>query len=61
MLKEPLEVHCLGGFVICYFYGLPRTTGDIDYASSANFFFTRADLNRRAGCKTSPGQAVHDL
>jgi hypothetical protein len=31
MLKEPLELHCIGGFVICYFYGLPRTTGDIDY------------------------------
>jgi hypothetical protein len=31
MLTEPLELHCIGGFVICYFYGLPRTTGDIDY------------------------------
>jgi hypothetical protein len=34
MLKEPLELHCIGGFVICYFYGLPRTTGDIDYHSA---------------------------
>jgi Nucleotidyltransferase of unknown function (DUF6036) len=31
MLTEPLKLHCIGGFVICYFYGLPRTTGDIDY------------------------------
>jgi len=31
MLKEPLQLHCIGGFVICYFYGLPRVTGDIDY------------------------------
>jgi hypothetical protein len=31
MLKEPLELHCIGGFVVCYSYGLPRTTGDIDY------------------------------
>jgi hypothetical protein len=32
MLKEPLQLHCIGGFVICYFYGLPRVTGDIDCA-----------------------------
>ncbi|MCU1314695.1 MAG: hypothetical protein JWN63_17 [Candidatus Acidoferrum typicum] len=25
MLKEPLALRCIGGFVICYFYGLPRT------------------------------------
>jgi hypothetical protein len=31
MLTEPLALHCLGGFVICHFYGLPRSTGDIDY------------------------------
>jgi len=31
MLHEPLELHCIGGFVFAYFYGLPRTTGDIDY------------------------------
>jgi hypothetical protein len=24
-------MHCIGGFVFTYFYGLPRTTGDIDY------------------------------
>jgi hypothetical protein len=31
MLGESLEVHSIGGFVFTYFYGLPRTTGDIDY------------------------------
>lgn len=31
MLREPLELHCIGGFVFTHFYGLPRTTGDIDY------------------------------
>jgi hypothetical protein len=30
-LSEPLELHCIGGFVFAYFYGLPRSTGDIDY------------------------------
>lgn len=34
MLPEPLDLHCVGGFVICYFYGLPRPTGDIDYYSA---------------------------
>jgi hypothetical protein len=31
LLKEPLELHCVGGFVVCYFYGFPRSTGDIDF------------------------------
>jgi len=34
MLPEPLDLHCIGGFVICYFYDLPRPTGDIDYYSA---------------------------
>jgi hypothetical protein len=34
MLPEPLDLHCIGGFVICYFYGFPRPTGDIDYYSA---------------------------
>jgi uncharacterized nucleotidyltransferase DUF6036 len=39
MLTESLNLHCIGGFVVCYFYGLPRPTGDIDYytAVPANF------------------------
>jgi len=30
-LTEAVELHCIGGFVVCFFYGLPRVTGDIDY------------------------------
>src|SRR6516164_664238 len=30
-LTEALELHCIGGFVLAFFYALPRTTGDIDY------------------------------
>ena len=30
-LNEPLELHCIGGFVVVYFYGFSRTTGDVDY------------------------------
>lgn len=29
-LPDPLELHCLGGFVLAVVYGLPRPTGDID-------------------------------
>lgn len=31
MLTEQLELHCIGGFVLTFFYCLTRTTGDIDY------------------------------
>lgn len=39
MLSEPLELHCIGGFVLTLFYGFPRSTGDLDYytAVPANF------------------------
>jgi hypothetical protein len=30
-LEKPLEIHCIGGFALVYYYGIPRTTGDIDY------------------------------
>ena len=29
-LAKPLELHCLGGFVVSELYGLSRTTADID-------------------------------
>jgi hypothetical protein len=45
-LSEPLSLHCVGGFVVSFFYGLPRPTGDIDYytAEPANL-----DLDGFAG------------
>jgi len=30
-LDKPLEIHCIGGFALVFYYGIPRTTGDIDY------------------------------
>ena len=30
-LKETVEVHCLGGFVLSVLWGLPRPTGDVDF------------------------------
>jgi hypothetical protein len=34
LLPSAVELHCLGGFVLTALYGLPRTTGDIDYVSA---------------------------
>jgi hypothetical protein len=39
-LEKPLEIHCIGGFALVYYYGIPRTTGDIDYYTAVP-----ADLN----------------
>jgi len=57
MLREPLELHCIGGFVFTHFYGLLRTTGDIDYCTAipANF-----NLNEVAG-QGSPLHAKHGV
>ena len=30
-LGQPVEVHCLGGFVLAVLWGLPRPTGDVDF------------------------------
>lgn len=30
-LREQVHMHCIGGFVVSIFYGLPRPTADIDY------------------------------
>jgi hypothetical protein len=33
-LKDPVELHCLGGFVLSALYDLPRPTGDVDYIAA---------------------------
>ncbi len=33
LISKPIELHCLGGFVITACYGLPRPTADLDYLS----------------------------
>jgi len=30
-LKQPVEVHCLGGSVLAVLWELPRPTGDVDF------------------------------
>jgi len=34
LLHNPVELHCLGGFVLAVLYGLPRPTGDVDYIAA---------------------------
>jgi len=48
MLAEPLVLHCIGGFVLCFFYGAPRTTGDIDYYTAVP-----ADMDLEAAAEGS--------
>ena len=44
MLKEPLELHCIGGFVLTFFYGLPRTTGDLDYYTAVPAYLNLGEV-----------------
>ncbi len=48
LLHEQVQLHCIGGFVASYFYGLPRTTGDIDYNSVLSVYSVN-DLQEMAG------------
>jgi Nucleotidyltransferase of unknown function (DUF6036) len=52
MLTEPLELHCIGGFVLTLFYGLPRTTGDIDY-------YTAVPANLNLHAMAGQGSSLH--
>ena len=33
-LAAPVELHCVGGFVLAVLYALPRPTADVDYVST---------------------------
>ena len=44
IVAEPLDLHCIGGFVICNFYGLSRPTADIDYCSAVPANLNLAEL-----------------
>ena len=47
-LPTPVELHCVGGFVLAGVYGIPRTTNDLDYIS-ADPSQAHHDLDRIAG------------
>jgi hypothetical protein len=54
LLPEQVQLHCIGGFVVSLFYGLPRPTGDIDYYS---VFPIRCEDSLQAAA--GPGSALH--
>ncbi len=53
LLPEPIQLHCIGGFVVRFRFGLARPTGDIDYVSAVPSNRIR-DLQALAG----PGSAL---
>jgi Nucleotidyltransferase of unknown function (DUF6036) len=57
MLSGPVELHCIGGFVLCFFYGLPRSTADIDYYTTVP---SKLNLDDLAG-EGSPLAAKHKV
>jgi hypothetical protein len=57
-LEKPLEIHCIEGFALVFYYGIPRTTGDIDYYTAVP-----SDLNLKeiAGHDSDLASQVQDL
>jgi hypothetical protein len=33
-LAEPVELHCIGGFVVSWLYSMPRPTADVDFLTA---------------------------
>lgn len=54
---EPVELHCIGGFVIRFCYGLYRVTGDIDYIRQVRplFFLVPIAYYRRIDKRDESG------
>lgn len=48
LVSEQVKIHCLGGFVVSIYYGLPRPTADIDYYC-ATPVYCQKDLQEKAG------------
>lgn len=62
-LTEPVALHCIGGFVVCFFYGLQRITADIDFYTAVTDYpiwktsedrGLRSLINTKSGCNASP-------
>ena len=53
-LSQPLEVHCLGGFILIIVYGLTRTTKDLDAIS-----VTPQEGLREAMARAGRGSPLH--
>ena len=59
LLREQVHVHCIGGFVVSLFYGLPRPTADVDYFAAIPYASVE-DLQAWAG-PDSPLAKKHKL
>lgn len=57
-LGEPVEVHCLGGFVLAVLWDLPRPTGDVDFIE-VRPGTAGEDLLRTAGEGTALAEKHH--
>ena len=55
LLRDQVHVHCIGGFVVSRYYGLPRPTADIDYYAVLPHPSLH-DLQRRAGPDSTPAR-----
>jgi hypothetical protein len=51
-LERPVEVHCLGGFVLALLWELPRVTGDVDFVDIEPSDADR-ELTKIAGANSS--------
>ena len=52
-ISEPIELHCIGGFVVSLLCGLPRPTGDVDYvAAIPHYRIEEIGTARRVRIKT---------
>jgi hypothetical protein len=48
-LSAPVELCCVGGFVLAFLYGMPRPTDDLDYISIIPGNFA-SEIENLAGC-----------
>jgi hypothetical protein len=59
-ISEPIELHCIGGFVVSLLYGLPRPTGDVDYiAAIPRYRVEELELLAGRGSKLAAKYEVH--
>lgn len=57
LLTEPVDLHCIGGFVVSQLYGFGRETADVDILTTAPF--QAADQLLAAAGKGSPLHRKH--
>ena len=60
LLPGHVKVHCIGGFVVSLYYGLPRPTGDVDFFSAIpNYRVNELQAIAGAGSALAKKYKVH--